>query len=98
MYMDRNNYDQARMSMNFIDFIVEPLLTTLKELLPNVEPCLSNLYHNRHKWTQIDEENKALQPQPPLQNANNVVIAARVNELPAPANERPAIRPTSAPT
>lgn len=58
MYMDRDNYDQPRMSLNFIDFIVEPLLTSLQELLPQVNSCLSSLYYNRHKWTQIDEENK----------------------------------------
>ena len=28
--MDRGNYNQARMSLNFYDFIVEPLFTSLK--------------------------------------------------------------------
>jgi hypothetical protein len=55
MYMDRENSNQARMSLNFFDFIVEPLFQGLKELLPKVEICLSNAFYNKQMWTMIEE-------------------------------------------
>jgi hypothetical protein len=60
MYMDRENYNQAKMSLNFFNFIVEPLFTSIKELLPKIEICLGNLFYNKKMWTMIEEENQKL--------------------------------------
>ncbi len=55
MFMDRNNYNQAKMSLNFYDIIVAPLFQSLKELLPKVEMCLSNLFFNKQMWKMLEE-------------------------------------------
>eukprot|EP00516_Mucochytrium_quahogii_P005006 CAMPEP_0203755426 /NCGR_PEP_ID=MMETSP0098-20131031/8880_1 /ASSEMBLY_ACC=CAM_ASM_000208 /TAXON_ID=96639 /ORGANISM=" , Strain NY0313808BC1" /LENGTH=445 /DNA_ID=CAMNT_0050646879 /DNA_START=86 /DNA_END=1421 /DNA_ORIENTATION=- len=54
--MDRETTRIEELSLNFIDFIVAPLLFALYNLLPGVkEPCLL-LAFNRKKWMQLLEQ------------------------------------------
>jgi hypothetical protein len=63
MFMDRENYDQARMSLNFIDFIVEPLIAGLKQLLPQMDVPMNCLYYNRQQWSEIEEDKNSMEQQ-----------------------------------
>ena len=100
MYMDRENYNQAKMSLNFFNFIVEPLFASIKELLPKVEICLGNLFYNKKMWTMIEEENQkqsqldgsaainAPVPPPVVEKKDETVIEQIDEEpLPSPAKK-----------
>lgn len=51
-YMDRNNTDQPKMSLNFIDYMVLPMLTALKKLSPHINECVEQLHKNRAIWAE----------------------------------------------
>ena len=59
-FMDRNQAGQAKMSMNFIDFLVKPLYASVAEILPKLQMCVDRLVSNHAKWRAIHEENQAL--------------------------------------
>eukprot|EP01116_Phalansterium_solitarium_P005392 TRINITY_DN1697_c0_g1_i2.p1 TRINITY_DN1697_c0_g1~~TRINITY_DN1697_c0_g1_i2.p1 ORF type:complete len:1161 (-),score=425.01 TRINITY_DN1697_c0_g1_i2:361-3843(-) len=54
-FMDRDNSDQAKMSLGFIDFMVSPLLASLKKVIPEIEPMWLNLRSNRDMWDDIQK-------------------------------------------
>jgi hypothetical protein len=49
-YMNRQNADQQKMSVNFIDFICNPLFTSVATAFPPISTCVENLRKNREKW------------------------------------------------
>jgi cAMP-specific phosphodiesterase 4 len=49
-YMDRNDTDQAKMSINFLDFVVLPLYKALAAQFQEMKPCMENLTLNRDYW------------------------------------------------
>lgn len=49
-YMDRNDTDQVKMSLNFVDFIGIPLFSTLVAAFPELHVCLETLKDNRKWW------------------------------------------------
>ena len=51
--MDRDNTNQAKMSLNFIDFIVAPLLVAMTTLLPPMQEACDSLAANRAQWEGI---------------------------------------------
>jgi len=63
MFMDRNKSDQAQMSLNFIDFIVEPLIAGLKQLLPETQLLINRLHFNKQHWSEIEEEKHRMEQQ-----------------------------------
>jgi hypothetical protein len=52
-FMDRNNENQPQMSINFIDFIVGPLLASLVNAFPPLVSCAHNLIKNRKQWDSL---------------------------------------------
>jgi hypothetical protein len=48
--MDKHPSNQAAMSLNFIDFIVAPMVLRLTLGLPNLEPLARNVICNRGIW------------------------------------------------
>eukprot|EP01116_Phalansterium_solitarium_P013432 TRINITY_DN30795_c0_g1_i1.p1 TRINITY_DN30795_c0_g1~~TRINITY_DN30795_c0_g1_i1.p1 ORF type:complete len:1211 (+),score=461.31 TRINITY_DN30795_c0_g1_i1:111-3743(+) len=48
--MDRNNTDQNKMSVGFIDFIVMPGVTALGKVIPEVNELAQNLTTNKAIW------------------------------------------------
>jgi 3'5'-cyclic nucleotide phosphodiesterase family protein len=54
-YCDRDEPQTARMSLNFVDFVVVPLYETLARLLPSVRDAIDRLVKNRVMWEQIIE-------------------------------------------
>eukprot|EP00002_Diphylleia_rotans_P008662 TRINITY_DN1867_c0_g2_i2.p1 TRINITY_DN1867_c0_g2~~TRINITY_DN1867_c0_g2_i2.p1 ORF type:complete len:1027 (+),score=219.56 TRINITY_DN1867_c0_g2_i2:68-3148(+) len=65
-YMDREDSNQARTTLNFIDFVAAPLFTSISILLRGLEETCSNLADNRQKWQDILERQLS-EPQPPIQ-------------------------------
>ena len=51
--MDRDNTNQAKMSLNFIDFIVAPLFVAMTTLLPPMQEACDSLAANRANWESI---------------------------------------------
>lgn len=49
-FMDKHPSNQAAMSLNFIDFIVAPMVLKLTLGLPNLEPLARNVICNRGIW------------------------------------------------
>lgn len=58
--MDPETTDQAVMSCNFIDFIIEPSYATLKSIFPLTTECYENLRKNRARWDELKKNNKQL--------------------------------------
>lgn len=54
-FMDRENPALARMQMNFIEFLVLPLFSSLTPILPNLEFVCKRLVENKEKWKCIKE-------------------------------------------
>lgn len=65
-YMDRNNSDRVKMTVNFIgsiflffllasDFLVMPLFAALKKFDAGTEEFLNNIHKNRAKWVDFKE-------------------------------------------
>lgn len=50
--MDRNNTDQPKMSLGFIDYMVAPIFTSLKKVIPEIQECLDQLAKNRATWVE----------------------------------------------
>ncbi|KAJ1500178.1 hypothetical protein HMI54_011055 [Coelomomyces lativittatus] len=51
--MDRNNTDQAKMSIGFIDYMCYPLFTSLLKLLPEMKEFIDNMNNNRRMWSEF---------------------------------------------
>jgi hypothetical protein len=47
-YMDRNNTDQPKMSLGFIDYMVLPMFTALKKILPEINEAVETIHKNRY--------------------------------------------------
>ena len=61
--MDRDNTHQAKMSLNFIDFIVAPLFVAMTTLLPRMQLACDTLSSNRDQWESIVQQDlKATKP------------------------------------
>eukprot|EP00698_Gefionella_okellyi_P003609 TRINITY_DN13389_c0_g1_i1.p1 TRINITY_DN13389_c0_g1~~TRINITY_DN13389_c0_g1_i1.p1 ORF type:complete len:580 (-),score=133.94 TRINITY_DN13389_c0_g1_i1:81-1820(-) len=58
-FMDRSHRQQARMSINFIDFIVAPFYKKLIALLPEMQFAVDYLTETRKKWVVILAEEQA---------------------------------------
>lgn len=54
-YFDRFNTDQVKLSINFIDFIVQPLFASVVKLFPELECCSKWLKDSRGYWLQFAE-------------------------------------------
>eukprot|EP01137_Pigoraptor_chileana_P006466 Opistho-2@3215 len=52
-FMDRENPQQAKMSVSFIDFIVAPLFRSVSKVVPAIEECLPALAATREYWHTI---------------------------------------------
>jgi hypothetical protein len=63
MFMDRNEYNQAQMSLGFIDFVALPLVTRLTKMLPKMEVMMNCLHDNRQQWSEIEEEKQNMEQQ-----------------------------------
>ncbi len=46
-YMDRNNTDQPKMSLGFIDYMVLPMFTALRKVIPELNEAVEQLHKNR---------------------------------------------------
>eukprot|EP00727_Mastigamoeba_balamuthi_P009964 m51a1_g5590 putative camp phosphodiesterase (857) ;mRNA; f:646363-649551 len=62
-YMDRNDTDQVKMSLNFVDFIGLPLFNSLARVFREMQICVDRLKSNRKFW----EDRK---PKPPAPAGN----------------------------
>eukprot|EP01112_Ceratiomyxa_fruticulosa_P016098 TRINITY_DN482_c0_g1_i1.p1 TRINITY_DN482_c0_g1~~TRINITY_DN482_c0_g1_i1.p1 ORF type:complete len:634 (+),score=133.81 TRINITY_DN482_c0_g1_i1:993-2894(+) len=49
-FMDRTSVDQVKMTLNFIDFMVAPVLKSLAKVIPSVSTCVDCMVINRAKW------------------------------------------------
>jgi hypothetical protein len=58
-FMDRGNSSLPQMQLNFIDFLVAPLFSSITDLLPEVKVPLGILAKNRTQWAEILEAEKA---------------------------------------
>eukprot|EP00741_Cyanophora_paradoxa_P002104 tig00000551_g2040.t1 len=54
-FMDRRTACEARVTLNFIDFVAAPLFTALENFLPEVRRCYRQLLENRGRWVEIIE-------------------------------------------
>ncbi|PRP89163.1 hypothetical protein PROFUN_01883 [Planoprotostelium fungivorum] len=54
-YMDRNNMDQPKMTLGFIDYMVNPMFTSLKKVIPEVDVVVEQLHRNRATWVERSE-------------------------------------------
>jgi hypothetical protein len=52
-FMDRENSNLPKMSINFIDFFVTPLYSNLAKLLPAIKICNDRLLETRTKWAAV---------------------------------------------
>ncbi|PRP82244.1 3',5'-cyclic-nucleotide phosphodiesterase regA [Planoprotostelium fungivorum] len=52
-YMNREDSNQAKLSLMFIDYVVSPLFTKVVRLLPNMAPLMQNLQQNRTIWERL---------------------------------------------
>jgi hypothetical protein len=59
-YMDRSSKAQGRMSINFIDFIVQPYYQKLAILLPELQFINEILKQNKTQWQVVEAEDTAL--------------------------------------
>ncbi len=57
--MDRGNSSLPQMQLNFIDFLVAPLFSSITDLLPEVKVPLGILAKNRTQWAELLEAEKA---------------------------------------
>jgi len=57
--MDRDETDQDKMSLNFIDFIVAPLFVATAAILPGVTEACDSMTANRRQWEQRLEASQA---------------------------------------
>jgi hypothetical protein len=53
--MDRDQPALPRMQVNFIEYIVAPLISSLFKLLPGAQPLVDQLMDNKMKWKTILE-------------------------------------------
>lgn len=60
-YMDRNDTDQVKMSINFITFIGLPLFNALAKAFPEIQCCIEKLHENKKWW----EDRRAAAPVAP---------------------------------
>lgn len=51
-YMDRDDSDQVKLTLNFIDFIVLPLYKKLAKAFPQIDICVENIQKNRNYWAE----------------------------------------------
>jgi hypothetical protein len=56
-FMDREKPDLAKMQLNFIDYLVLPLFSTISGLLPPLDCYCQRLADNKEKWIQIKDNN-----------------------------------------
>eukprot|EP00002_Diphylleia_rotans_P029387 TRINITY_DN5987_c0_g1_i10.p1 TRINITY_DN5987_c0_g1~~TRINITY_DN5987_c0_g1_i10.p1 ORF type:complete len:782 (-),score=148.76 TRINITY_DN5987_c0_g1_i10:488-2833(-) len=54
-YMDREDSNQARTTLNFIDFVATPLFSSLSIMIRGLEDVSSNLVKNREQWQDVLE-------------------------------------------
>eukprot|EP00002_Diphylleia_rotans_P033439 TRINITY_DN7110_c0_g1_i5.p1 TRINITY_DN7110_c0_g1~~TRINITY_DN7110_c0_g1_i5.p1 ORF type:complete len:944 (-),score=192.91 TRINITY_DN7110_c0_g1_i5:877-3708(-) len=66
-YMDREDSNQARTTLNFIDFVATPLFSSLSIILNGLEEVNGNLISNRQQWQDILEEQLSEPTQPAVQ-------------------------------
>ncbi|PRP87767.1 cAMP phosphodiesterase [Planoprotostelium fungivorum] len=52
-YFDRNNTDEVKVSLNFIDFLVQPLYSALVKFLPSLSVTLQYTMENRAYWASL---------------------------------------------
>eukprot|EP00002_Diphylleia_rotans_P020520 TRINITY_DN397_c0_g1_i2.p1 TRINITY_DN397_c0_g1~~TRINITY_DN397_c0_g1_i2.p1 ORF type:complete len:959 (-),score=216.41 TRINITY_DN397_c0_g1_i2:124-3000(-) len=55
-YMDRNDTDPAKMTLNFLDFIAVPLVESVHSLLPEFRTAYENTRSNRSLWADIHKQ------------------------------------------
>jgi len=53
-FMDREKPTLPRMQINFIDFLVYPLFSSVKSILPTIDGFLKRLEENRKKWLKLE--------------------------------------------
>jgi len=58
-FMDVEHAALPKMSVNFIDFLVTPLYSSLAKLLPSVSECCDRLLETRAKWASLLAEEEA---------------------------------------
>jgi hypothetical protein len=51
-YMDRNNTDQPKMTLGFIDYMVQPMFLSLRKVISEASECVETLYKNRAIWVE----------------------------------------------
>jgi hypothetical protein len=58
-FMDRG-YSLAQMQLNFIDYIVHPLVFEVSLLIPNLQPVMHTLTSNQEQWRLLLEEERRI--------------------------------------
>jgi hypothetical protein len=56
--MDREDSDQCKLTLNFIEIIVAPLYKKLVKIFPPLQICLDNLEKNRLRWNEESQLRK----------------------------------------
>lgn len=56
---DRNNVNFAKCQIGFIDMFIEPIVKSLKEVMPKFEKCEKNLLKNRQLLSEMNNEEKS---------------------------------------
>ncbi len=69
-YFDRNNTDQLKLSMNFVDFICLPMHVAMAKQLPGMSCCVDYIKANRSEWARL----KSIEPLLPKKEEDPVSI------------------------
>eukprot|EP00002_Diphylleia_rotans_P011874 TRINITY_DN2337_c0_g2_i2.p1 TRINITY_DN2337_c0_g2~~TRINITY_DN2337_c0_g2_i2.p1 ORF type:complete len:784 (-),score=175.34 TRINITY_DN2337_c0_g2_i2:2051-4402(-) len=97
-YMDREDSNQARTTLNFIDFVAAPLFTSVNILLRGLEVTCSELAQNRQKWQDILEQQLSDPPPLPVIPTQPSVAAPSISMTVGPEEPSITINQASAST
>eukprot|EP00002_Diphylleia_rotans_P014658 TRINITY_DN2855_c0_g1_i3.p1 TRINITY_DN2855_c0_g1~~TRINITY_DN2855_c0_g1_i3.p1 ORF type:complete len:798 (-),score=144.69 TRINITY_DN2855_c0_g1_i3:152-2545(-) len=81
-YMDREDSNQARTTLNFIDFVATPLFTALAIMVEGLNATCQNLVENRTRWQEILEQNL----KPDIKPTPVVIAPQEVSQKPQDPN------------
>lgn len=86
--MDREDSDQTKLTLNFIDIIVHPLYKRMNKSLGGLEDALKNLEFNRLKWleptpTPRKEVEKGMAPKEGSKPKTASVVRMSLEALPS---------------
>lgn len=58
-YMNRADTSQAKMSLNFIDYVVSPLFNNMVKAFDELTELSTNLQSNKDAWARLKNEEEA---------------------------------------